>query len=130
VTSLSLKTTFFTVLVVLSSVCGNFAMSWGMRQFGHPESPLAYVRAVLNPWVLAGISLLLLWLFSHMTLLSWADLTFVLPVTSIGYVLSALAGRLLLHEAITAWRWAGILLIMAGVILVARTTPRQSGATR
>jgi drug/metabolite transporter (DMT)-like permease len=82
----------------------------------------------LNPWVVLGISLLILWLFSHMTLLSWADLTYVLPVTSIGYVLSALAGKVFLHEAISVWRWAGILAIMTGVALVARTGPRESGA--
>jgi len=125
-----LKTRFFTALVVLSSLCGNFSLSWGMRQFGRlvSFSPLAYFRAVCNPWVALGISLLILWLFSHMALLSWADLSYVLPVTSIGYVLSALAGRVFLHEAITSWRWAGIVLIMAGVTLVARTPPHSSGA--
>lgn len=127
---LRLKTRFFTALVVLSSVSGNFSLSWGMRQFGRLDSfslP-AYVQAVFNPWVALGVSLLMLWLFSHMTLLSWADLSYVLPVTSIGYVLSALAGKLFLHEAISSWRWAGILLIMMGVALVARTAPHQTGA--
>ena len=131
------KTRFFTLLVVLTSVCGNFSLSWGMRQVGRllTVSPLAYMRAVFNPWVALGISLLILWLFSHMALLSWADLSYVLPVTSIGYVLSALAGKLFLHEAISRWRWAGILLIVAGVALVARTAvgitgtaPHRSGA--
>ncbi|HTT61689.1 MAG TPA: hypothetical protein VMG35_07605 [Bryobacteraceae bacterium] len=127
---LRLKTRFFTFLVVLSSVCGNFSLSWGMRQFGRlvSLSPLAYVRAVANPWVALGITLLILWLFSHMALLSWADLSYVLPVTSIGYVLSALAGNLFLHEVISRWRWAGISLIVAGVFLVARTAPHHSGA--
>jgi len=126
---LRLKTRFFTLLVVLTSVCGNFSLGWGMRQVGRlvTVSPLAYVQAVFNPWVALGISLLILWLFSHMTLLSWADLSYVLPVTSIGYVLSALAGKLFLHEAISRWRWAGILLIMAGVALVARTAPHRAG---
>ena len=128
--NLRLKTRFFTALVVLSSVCGNFSLSWGMRQVGRmvSVSPLAYVQAVFNPWVALGISLLMLWLFSHMTLLSWADLSYVLPVTSIGYVLSAMAGKVFLHEEISRWRWAGILLIVAGVALVARTAPHRSGA--
>jgi uncharacterized membrane protein len=127
---MNLKTRFFTMLVVLSSLCGTFSLSWGMRQVGRlvSFSPLAYVRAVFNPWVALGISLLILWLFSHMTLLSWADLSYVLPVTSIGYVLSALAGRLFLHEEISPWRWAGIMMIVAGVALVARTAPQRSGA--
>jgi len=127
---LRLKTRLFTVLVVLTSVSGNFSLAWGMRQVGRlvGVSPLAYVRAVFNPWVALGISLLMLWLFCHMTLLSWADLSYVLPVTSIGYVLSAFAGKLFLHEEISRWRWAGILLIVAGVTLVARTASHHSGA--
>jgi uncharacterized membrane protein len=128
---LRLKTRSFTFLVVLSSLCGNFSLSWGMRQVGSlvSFSPLAYMRAVFNPWVALGISLLIVWLFFQLALLSWADLSYVLPVTSIGYVLSALAGRLFLHEEITRWRWAGILSIMAGVALVARTAPARRGAS-
>lgn len=123
-----LKTFFFTVIVILTSVSGNFSLSWGMHQVGSLASvaPTAYVRAVLNPWVMLGISLLVLWLFSHMTLLSWADLSYVLPVTSVGYALSALAGKLFLHEAISPARWTGILLIVSGVALVARSAPRKA----
>jgi drug/metabolite transporter (DMT)-like permease len=69
------------------------------------------------------VSLLIVWLISQMTLLSWADLSFVMPVTSIGYVLSALMGRVFLHEQVSWRRWAGIGIIMLGVILVSRTHP-------
>lgn len=125
------KTWFFTVLVILTSVGGNFSLSWGMREVGHliSASPLAYVKAVFNPWVALGIALLLVWLAAQMALLSWADLSFVLPVTSIGYVLSALVGKLFMRETITGWRWAGIGLIVAGVLLVARTAPHHSGTS-
>ncbi|MGA2591047.1 MAG: EamA family transporter [Bryobacteraceae bacterium] len=128
---LRLKTRTFTALAILSSVFGNFSLSWGVRQVGSlvSLSPLTYVRAMFNPWVALGVSLLIVWLFSYMTLLSWADLSYVLPVTSIGYVLSALAGKMFLHEDISHWRWAGILCIVAGVALVARTAPYRSGAT-
>jgi drug/metabolite transporter (DMT)-like permease len=101
-----------------------------MRQVGRlvSFSRLAYMRAVFNPWVALGISLLVLWLFSHATLSSWTDLSYVLPGTSISYVLTALAGKLFLHEEITRARWAGILLIVAGVALVARTAQYGHGA--
>ena len=123
------KTRNFTALVILSNLFGNFSLSWGLRQVGRliSLSPWAYVEALFNPWVALGVSLLIVWLLSHMALLSWADLSYVLPVTSIGYVLSALAGRFLLHEDISSWRWAGILLIVLGVTLVARTAPHRSG---
>jgi len=128
---LRLKTRAFTALAVLTSVGGNFSLSCGVRQAGRlvSLSPLPYVRALFNPWVALGVSLLIVWLLSYMTLLSWADLSYVLPVTSIGYVLSSLAGRVFLHEQISPWRWAGILCIVVGVTLVARTAPYRSGAT-
>jgi len=50
--------------------------------------------------------------------LSWADLSFVLPVTSLGYAASAFLGRFFLNEQIAPQRWGGILLIVAGTILV------------
>src|SRR5579862_7706771 len=97
---LQLKTRVFTALVVFSNVLGNFSLSWGLRRVGVllGFSPLAYIEALFNPWVALGVSLLILWLLSHMTLLSWADLSYVLPVTSVGYVLAAVVGRVFLHE--------------------------------
>jgi uncharacterized membrane protein len=53
-------------------------------------------------------------------------LSYVLPVTSIGYVLVAIAGHVLLHEQITAKRWTGIGLIVAGVALVSLGTAPQT----
>lgn len=123
--SLVCKTWLFAVLVVLTNVLGNFSLSWGMHQVGRlvTVSPLAYIQALFNPWVALGVGLLILWMLSQMTLLSWADLSYVLPVTSVGYVLAALMGRLFMAEQISPARWAGICLIMAGVALVGATNP-------
>lgn len=109
--------------MVLANVVGNFSMSWGMKHRGAGETLLG---ALLNPWVLAGIGLLIFWTLMRMTLLSLADLSYVLPVTSIGYVLSALAGWQFLGERISRERWAGIALITLGTVLVGRTRPRAA----
>jgi uncharacterized membrane protein len=90
-------------------------------------SPLGYIAVLFNPWVAAGVCLLLTWMLSQMLLLSWADLSYVLPVTSIGYVLTAVAGRVFLNEQISAARWFGVLLIMSGVALVGRTAHNTTG---
>ena len=90
-------------------------------------SPLSYLRAIFDPFVLAGICLLILWMLSRMAFLSWADLSFVAPVTAVGYVLSAWTGAVFLGEQISARRWAGVLLIAAGALLVTRTAPRTMG---
>lgn len=121
---LRLKTGVVSSVVVLSNVLGNFFLTWGMRLFGDLKSPLDYIQALFTPWVALGVSLLIIWMLSHMALLSWADLSYVLPVTSLGYVLAAIAGRVFLNEQISWARWAGIGLIMSGVVLVGRTPPR------
>ena len=87
-------------------------------------NPADYLRAMLNPYVALGIVLLSLWLLTRMALLSWADLSFVLPITGVGYVLAALLGILFLNETITHVHWAGTFLIFAGTALVGSTSQR------
>ena len=118
------KTRLFTAIVVLSNVAGNSALTKGMQQLGDlGNSPFAMIAALFHPWVAIGVALLIVWTLSHMALLSWADLSYVLPVTAIGYVLAAFAGRFFLGEYISLTRWAGIALITVGVTLVGRTPP-------
>ena len=119
---LRIKTWICATVVVLSNVLGNFFLKRGMP--AELAGPFAYITVLFRPWVSMGVLLLILWLLSRMALLSWADLSYVLPVTSIGYVLVALVGRLMLQEQITGQRWAGIILIMAGVALVSRGAPQ------
>jgi uncharacterized membrane protein len=114
-----------TFIVVVSQVLGDYLLTRGMHEVGSliGKSPLAFILALLNPWAASGVALLITWLFCHMLLLSWADLSYVLPVTSIGYVLVALAGRFFLGESVSMLRWSGIALIVSGVVLVGRTAP-------
>jgi drug/metabolite transporter (DMT)-like permease len=120
---LRLKTWICTVIVVFSNAFGDFFMKRGLPESTRLSSPLDYIGALFQPWVALGVVLLVVWQMSRMALLSWADLSYVLPVTSVGYVVVALIGKLLLNESITGRRWAGIVLIMAGVALVSRSAP-------
>ncbi len=113
------KTRLFAAIVILSNTLGNFFIARGMRGLAVPaDSPLHLLLAIFTPWVALGIALLILWLLSRMVLLSWADLSYVLPVTSLGYVANALMGHFFLGEHITMARWSGTLLIVAGTVLV------------
>ncbi len=96
-------------------------LSHGMKQIGSisVHYPQGVIFAVLNPWVAFGILLLLAFFATYMTALSWADLTYVLPATSLGYVLLALVARFVLHEHVSPLRWLGIVLITGGVGFVA-----------
>ncbi len=118
------KTWLLTIVVVLSNVLGNFSLSLGMKTAPDLGGFLGLLATIFTPWVLFGIALLILWLLTRLTLLSWADLTFVLPVTAIGYVLTALVGKYLLNEVVSWQRWAGTLLIVGGTVLVGTTYPR------
>lgn len=120
------KTWACAAVVVASNVCGNYFLKSGMPT--QLATPLDYITVLFRPTVTLGVLLLILWLASRMALLSWADLSYVLPVTSIGYVLVAVAGKVLLHEQVSAKRWAGIVLIMAGVALVSGGTAPQTYA--
>ena len=105
------------VCVMVSGAFGDTFLSAGMKQVG-PISLrhlFGLVVALKNPWVLNGIVLLIVFFASYLTALSWADLTFVLPATSFGYVIIALLSQFWLHESISLARWAGILLITLGV---------------
>ena len=108
---MSAKARLLTLIVILSNVAGNLLLSVGMR------SP----AGVLSPLAILGVGLLILWTLSRMTLMSWADLSYILPVTAVGYVLSAIAARVFLAEQISVLRWSGTLLIVAGIVLVGRT---------
>ena len=120
---LRIKTWICAAIVVLSNVLGNFFLKLGMP--ADLPTPLSYITVIFRPWAALGVALLIFWMLSRMTLFSWADLSYVLPVTSIGYVLVAISGRFFLNEQITPARWTGILLIMAGVALVSiGTAPR------
>jgi drug/metabolite transporter (DMT)-like permease len=91
----------------------------------------ALISAVRDPWIVLGILFLIAFFAAYMSALSWADLTYVLPATSIGYVVLALIAKFVLHEQVTLLRWVGILLISAGVSFVAggpALTPRHDPA--
>ena len=96
-------------------------LSHGMKQAGgislhHLQGVILSLR---NPWVAGGIVLLLAFFAAYTNALSWADLTYVLPATSLGYVLLALVARFALHEQVSPLRWMGIALISGGVSFVA-----------
>ena len=128
--AVDLKTKLLTLFVVATNVLGNVSMSWGMKHQNAELglSPWAYIRLIFSPWVLLGTMLLVLWLLSRMTLLGWADLSYVLPVTAIGYVLTAILGKYFLGEEISYQGWAGTGLIVAGIVLVGLTEANTTGS--
>jgi drug/metabolite transporter (DMT)-like permease len=111
-------------LFVFLRPLGNLSLAWGTKHFPQVLSlnPLVYLRAMVDPFVALGIAMLILALLTRMALLSLADLSFVLPVTAIGYVLATLFGQVFLHENVHAQQWIGSVLIFLGTGLVGTTS--------
>jgi drug/metabolite transporter (DMT)-like permease len=82
--------------------------------------------ALINPYILAGILLLIGFFSSYLFALSWADLTYVIPTTSFGYILVPLISHFVLNESISQYRWMGIVIICCGVVIGARGPVRTS----
>jgi multidrug transporter EmrE-like cation transporter len=103
---------------------GNLSLAWGAKHLTEALSLnlFGYLRAMLQPFVALGIVLLIAALLARLALLSVADLSFVLPTTAIGYVLSALCGEFFLGETVHVARWAGVALVLAGAVLVGLAT--------
>lgn len=131
-TRIRAKTQLFLIITIVTNCLGDFFLKWGM---GHQEqsfsfSPRIFLETLFSPWVLAGVVLLILWLLSRMALLSWADLSYVLPLTSLGYVLTAVMGRLFLNEHVSWARWSGTLLIVIGTAIVGFLTRPDTTSAR
>ena len=65
-----------------------------------------------------GIALQALAFFALLALLSWADLSFVVPATALSYVVGATGSVLFLRERVNRTRWAGVLLVCLGVAVM------------
>jgi drug/metabolite transporter (DMT)-like permease len=103
--------------ITIFSTAGDSLLARGMRDTGgislHHLSGLLLV--ILNPWVAVGILCLLAFFSCYLSALSWADLTYVLPATSLGYVLVSFVAHFGFHEVISPTRWIGIMMIAVGV---------------
>jgi uncharacterized membrane protein len=122
------KTWYVLLFFLALKAAGNSWMAWGMKQVPERMSidPALYLRAMLNPFVAMGIAALILALLTRMALFSLADLSYVLPVTAIGYVIAVFLGKVFLHESVSSRRWMGTLLIFGGALLVGTTSRKTT----
>lgn len=128
--NLRARTTGLVIFVTLLKPFSNLFLAWGMKHFPMAVSmnPLFYLNAMLDPLVTTGVAMQIVWLLARMSLLSVADLSFVLPVTAAGYGISTVLGRFVLHEQVSASRWAGAILISLGTGLAAGTSRKTTFA--
>jgi len=112
------------VALVLEAI-GVVFLSHGLKQIGEmqhwsvSEVGRLVGRGITNAHILAGVALETIFFGALLFLLKNADVSLVWPLTALGFVLTTLAAKYLRHEEVSALRWAGVFLIMAGAALVA-----------
>ncbi len=119
-----MRTAFFVAFVVLTSTLGEIAVTRAMKIVGevHSFTPRAILsvlaRAFRQGWMWAGLTLMALSFFALLALLSWEDVSFVIPATAASYAAGALGAKFVLRETVNRTRWTGVLLVSMGVALV------------
>jgi len=128
---LRVKTLFMVLAMVVCANAGDLLLKRGMMSIGAVEfsrSGLAHAfqLTVTNPIIWAGILFLLGFMICYMTVLSWADYSYVMPAGAFGYAILTFLAVLFLHESVSPRRWFGVILICIGVLLVGQTKPRTT----
>lgn len=111
-------------IAAAAAAFGQIFVRQGMQQVGSLEqyAPMAllhyFSHALLNPYVIVGTALNAVFYFLFLAALSWTDVTVVLPMTALEFGMAAILAVMILKEAVPTLRWAGIALVIAGVILI------------
>lgn len=117
------KVILILVVATIIEACGVVFLSRGLKEIqGAREITVSEVArvvkmGVVNPSILLGVALEAVFFGVLLYLLSSQDVSFVWPMTSIGFIVTTLAAQLILHEKVGGLRWAGVLLITAGAFL-------------
>ncbi len=126
------KTLIVLGMDVILKALGDVNLSFGMKHIGKVNSfnPGALLEigfhVFTNYWIWLGIALLIGYALLELAGLSWLDLSYMLPMTSFTYVLTAFFAEWLLNERISTFRWAGICVITLGVLIVGIGDRKQS----
>src|ERR1700686_3628145 len=111
------------IFVIVTGIGGELCLSHAMKLLGevHEFRPSAIAAFVLRTlrvsWLWIGVLLLTASFFSFLAMLSWFPVSFVIPATSLAYVVGAFGAKIFLGERLDATRWAGIVLICFGVAI-------------
>lgn len=109
--------------VVGSTVACDLLQSWDMKRHGEVTNfAPSRLAALFARWPLAlSVVFMAISFFAFLQLLQLEDLSFAVPATAASLVVETLLARVVLKEAVTPRRWAGALLVAAGVALLAQS---------
>ena len=129
------KTSLSILIMVILGPLGDVLLRKGMQDIASPAAwvptvlaaSVAHVLGSATIWL--GIACLVTYLLAEMLVLSWADYSYVQPVTASAYGVAAVLGHVVLGEDVSGLRWLGVVIICLGVSIVGRTSPRTTKTT-
>lgn len=110
------------ILGVLMSAAGGFFLKLGALQIDYIENVGSIFRQVAFNWaIIIGVMMYFVPVMIWIYLLKKVELSFLQPLFSLTYVITPILATLFLNEHVTFSRWLGIIVIILGVIVVAKS---------
>lgn len=114
------------LIPVTAAAVGQMILKIGMTQVGELKFSDGLVnifsRTFTNLYVLGGLAFFgvnaILWL----VVLSREKLSFAYPMVAFAYIVTILLSKFLLHEDIPLLRWAGLFVIIVGILMIAKSS--------
>jgi drug/metabolite transporter (DMT)-like permease len=78
-------------------------------------------RNIASPWVWVGLFIYMMNFFIWIVVLYKVDLSIAMPVSSTSYIFIPILAIIFLNEYVSPLRWAGIILIAAGIYFVLKS---------
>ncbi|MRR56046.1 MAG: hypothetical protein EG822_16355 [Deltaproteobacteria bacterium] len=123
-----LKTGIVMLLAVTAGTIGDILLTKGMKELGDLSAMNlrgimhAAFQALSSPKLILGTAMLAVFFLLWLAVLSWEDLSVALPMQALNYVLVVFLSQYFLGEVVTPLRWAGTILVCAGVILITKSS--------
>lgn len=120
----SLKQVILFTLIVVAGTAGELCVSRAMKVVGDAKGfrPRDIGRLILSalrvPWMWLGVGMMAAAFFALLAVLSVFNVSFVVPVTALSYVVGTFGSAVFLQERVSRRRWVGVLLVTVGVTLV------------
>ena len=115
------------MVCIFLGALGQISMKAGMNSmeringFADLFNPGTAINILKNYYIIGGLLLYVISVILWLAAMSTLDVSFMYPLLSMAYVITAIAAFLFLGETITIIRWAGIALVVAGCFLITRS---------
>ena len=117
---------FYIFGTIFFTVYGQIVLKWRMNGMGSlPEGTgdkiIFLVKVLFDPWVFSGFFAAFIASFFWMAAMTKFDISYAYPFMSSAFVLVFLLSVILFEETVTWQKVAGLVLIVAGIIVTSRS---------